>query len=96
MTITRKNFAIICVLALIGFAWVLNTIHNLMTPRVPGTLSLADYSEGFAMCGGEVSSVGEGLVVMAFPKYTLYINEGHEHDKEIVNLKVLALVHCNN
>lgn len=69
---------------------------------VPGGMGmLADYEHGYYMCGKPdpmINKVDVLSKVRVIPRhnYTVYLNVGHENDKEVQNLMAMALVQCSD
>ncbi len=69
-----------------------------LNPANYGIYTLQGYEHGFAMCVEENNDdviVLDDITIKVYPKYSLYVNKGHENDPELINLKVLATVECN-
>jgi len=84
----------------IGLMCTLYCMGYMVGSTTPGMAILPGYEHAFTMCVEEGNDDllvydADELVIKAYPQYTLYVNKGHEHDPELINLRTLAVMECN-
>jgi hypothetical protein len=86
----------VCSFAIITAMWA-----NVLTMDKNGIGMLNGYEHGYFHCGkpdpliNKIDGMGK-VVVIPMNGYTVYVNPGHENDREIQNLKAQGLVTCND
>jgi hypothetical protein len=87
--------AVVTIVAL----WILGPVAARLSDA-RGIVILDGYEHAVGMCGmashsDEAIIIGTEGTLVTGKGFYLVVNEGHTNDKEIVNLKALALVTCN-
>ena len=90
---------IVAIVTLVAL-WILGPVMHRLGVKDNGIITLAGYEHAVGMCGiashsDEAIIIGTDGTLVSGKDFYLVVNEGHTNDKEIINLKALALVMCN-
>jgi hypothetical protein len=82
-------------ICIVGYAIIMAGILLIGRP-VKGMYIWEGYAHAVAFCGGQVGFVlrDDEVTILGGKNYHIIINKGHEQDKEVNHLKVLALTEC--